>query len=163
MLTDEELEALQKKYCQFCGTQRCHGMFDEVCREGCEHYQKANGTYEEPVHPTVSEKMDYATMWFITVFERVECDQKGFPDFGSSRCWGFYSDRGVAIRAVRENWTDMREGMYEYAVVEGFDEGISGGHDPAESQWFKWDDENACYKEIEQPAVVAHCANWAMG
>ena len=163
MLTDEELEALQEEYCRFCGTQRCHGMFDEVCREGCEHYQKANGTYEEPTQPTVSEKKDYVTMWFITVFERAECDQKGFPDFGASRCWGFYSDRDVAIRAVRENWTDMREGMYKFAVIEGYDEGIAHYHAPEEAQWFKWSEEYEGYREIDRPEAVIGFGSWAIG
>lgn len=33
-------EEFGKKYCSGCGTQRCHGIYDEVCREGCWHYRK---------------------------------------------------------------------------------------------------------------------------
>lgn len=47
MLTHDELEAFYEKHCRFCGTQRCHGVFDEEFREGCEHYQKATGTYDD--------------------------------------------------------------------------------------------------------------------
>jgi len=162
MLTNEELEALQEKYCRFCGTQRCHGMFDEVCREGCEHYQKANGTYEG--HPEIrfAAVKEPITVWFITVFEKVEKDKFG-PDFGSSRCWGFYSDRDVAIRAVRENWTDMRECLYDYAVVEGYDEGIAHDHDPAEAQWFMWNEEAQEYQMIDRPEAVVGFGSWAIG
>lgn len=34
-LFDDELKALEQKYCKLCGTQRCSGMFDEFWREGC--------------------------------------------------------------------------------------------------------------------------------
>ena len=27
-------------YCLLCGTQRCTGPYDEVCREGCKHYRR---------------------------------------------------------------------------------------------------------------------------
>lgn len=41
-LSDEQLELLQEKHCKLCGTQRCHGMFDDFFREGCPYYVKAN-------------------------------------------------------------------------------------------------------------------------
>ena len=84
-------------------------------------------------------------------------------DFGASRTWGFYQSRDIALQAVRENWTDIHEGLYDYAVVEGYDEGISYGHDPAESQWFKWDECEQAYVEIEQPEEVKHYGSWAIG
>lgn len=33
-------EEFANKYCHLCGTQRCHGIYDEVCREGCVHYRR---------------------------------------------------------------------------------------------------------------------------
>ena len=33
-------EEFENKYCHFCGTQRCMGIYDEVCREGCAHYKR---------------------------------------------------------------------------------------------------------------------------
>lgn len=106
---------------------------------------------------------DYVTMWFITVFEKVDRDERGWPIFGSRRTWGFYSDRDVAIKALHENWTDMHEGLYNYAVIEGYDEGICHGHDPDEAQWFKWDKENEGYREIERPEAVVGFCDWAIG
>ena len=34
------LDEFQEKYCQMCGTQRCGGVYDEVFRDGCSHYQR---------------------------------------------------------------------------------------------------------------------------
>lgn len=102
-------------------------------------------------------------LYFITVFEYVEKDDHGWPRFGASRTWGFYTERDIAIRALHENWTDMREGVYDYAVVEGFDEGISHGHDSSASQWFKWDSLYEGYREIDRPEVVNGFGSWAFG
>lgn len=108
---------------------------------------------------------EYLTLYFITVFEKVEPDVllPGFPYFGSTRTWGFYQERDTALKAVRENWTDMREGVYEYAVVEGYDEGISHSHDPSTSQWFRWDSLHEGYREIDTPDEVKGFGCWAFG
>ena len=33
-------EEFINKYCLLCGTQRCHGVYDEICREGCTDYRR---------------------------------------------------------------------------------------------------------------------------
>ena len=40
--------------------------------------------------------------WFITVFEYIEEDDLGWPKFGATRCWGFYTDKEVALKALHE-------------------------------------------------------------
>ena len=43
-----------------------------------------------------------------------------------SRCWGFYTKKSKAIRAVEENWSDINEyGYYQYAVIETVEEGLN--------------------------------------
>ena len=42
------------KYCLPCGIQRCYGVHDEVCREGCAHYRR------EFLHET-EKKMKFVT------------------------------------------------------------------------------------------------------
>ena len=108
-------------------------------------------------------KKEYETMWFITVFEKVDRDEQGWPALGATRTWGFYSDRSVAIKALHENWTDMHEGLYNYAVIEGYDEGICHCHNPDETKWFKWDEEMEGYREIERPEVVDNFSDFAIG
>lgn len=106
---------------------------------------------------------EYLTVYFITVFEKVVKEEPGWPYFGASRVWGFYSNRDVAVRALHENWTDMHETVYDYAVIEGYDEGISHAHDPAEAQWFKWDEDRHGYFEIERPEAVVGFGSWSLG
>jgi len=102
-------------------------------------------------------------MWFITVFETLgKLDKCGFPDLGCQRTWGYYSKRETAVQALHENWTDMRELLYNYALIEYIEEGIcpSACYD---RQWFKWDSEREGYFEIEEPECVKSFVNFAFG
>lgn len=60
-----------------------------------------------------------------------------------NRTWGFFTSKKKAIRAVKENWTDMNEcGYYPWTVIGTYTEGLlSRCYEP--ELWFK---EN--YKEI---------------
>ena len=101
-------------------------------------------------------------MWFITVFEKVESNCGGWPEFGCSRTWGFYEDRGTAVQALHENWIDMHETCYDYAVIEKYAEGIS--HYEFDSrQWFKFDQEREGYFESDEPECVKHWCGFALG
>lgn len=101
-------------------------------------------------------------MWFITVFERVELNDKGWADFGCQRTWGFYAERERAVQALHENWTDMWETCYDYAVIEKYDEGISH-YDFDNRQWFKFDEEHNGYFEIDEPYGLKHIGSFALG
>jgi hypothetical protein len=101
-------------------------------------------------------------MWFITVFTKIEPNLSSWPEFGYQRTWGFYSDRETAVKALHENWTDMYEYCYNYALIEKFEEGIS--HYVLDSrQWFKFDHEREGYFEIEEPECVKHLGSFALG
>lgn len=105
-----------------------------------------------------NEKQEY---FFITVFERLDIDSHGWPDNGAVRCWGFYSDKETALKAVHENWTDMEETIYEYAVIEGYNEGIS--HLTGYRQFFKFDKEKDGYVEIDIPKGYEHFNGFGLG
>jgi hypothetical protein len=101
-------------------------------------------------------------MWFITVFEKLgEVYENGFPNLGSQRTWCYYKERETAVHALHENWTDMFEYFYEYAVIEYIEEGFISFAD--NRQWFKWDFEREGYFEIEEPECVKYFVNFALG
>ena len=97
-------------------------------------------------------------MWFITVFVNVN----SWPKLGEQRTWGFYEDRETAVRALHENWTDMWECYYDYAVIEKFDTGISN-YVCDSRQWFKFNRECDGYFEIEEPECMKHVCSFALG
>lgn len=100
-------------------------------------------------------------MYFITGFQKIEPTEYGWPEFGAQRTWGYYSERVFAVEALHENWADVCEGVYNYALIESIEEGVH----PLEidRQWFKWDDERKGYFEIEEPECVKYLCNFALG
>lgn len=100
-------------------------------------------------------------MWFITVFENIEPDERFLAKFGLQRTWGYYKDHNTAVQALYENWTDMWEFCYDYALLEQFDEGICPYCE--ERQWFKYDRERNGYFEIDEPECVKRICNFALG
>lgn len=100
-------------------------------------------------------------MWFITVIEKIEPSDRLMALFGDQRTWGYYKDYEIALQALHENWTDMWEYYYDYAVLEKFSEGILP--DCQERYWFKYDRERNGYFEIEEPECVKRIWNFAIG
>lgn len=99
--------------------------------------------------------------YFITVFERLEIDDLGYPDTGCSRCWGFYADKDTAFKAVHENWSDMEETCYEFAVIEEYLEGIS--YYTGFRQFFRYNKDTDGYVEIDVPVGYEHFCAFSIG
>ena len=99
--------------------------------------------------------------YFITVFEQFGVDKLGWPDTGCRRCWGFYCDKDTAIQALHENWTDMNETIYDYAVIEEYYEGI--GQTTFNHWFFKYNQKLDEYQQINQPEELRHYAGFALG
>ena len=97
--------------------------------------------------------------WFITVFRNFD------PKYGTvdSRTWGFYSNKEDALKVLDENRTDIWETIYDYAVLEAYNEGISAYNFKAGRQFFKYNQELDSYKPIEEPEEVRHYASFAIG
>lgn len=84
-----------------------------------------------------------------------------------SRCWGFYTSKKKAIRAVEENWSDMNEaGYYKYAVIEELMEGLLQCCLSDKAMWFeaKYDNNHFLgYKKCELPKFADHVCGWTIG
>ena len=100
-------------------------------------------------------------MWFITVVEKMDDSCYDWPDNGECRTWGFYYDKEIAVKALHENWTNMREHMYDYAVIERYEEGINNYM--LDRQWFKWNEKRNGYYEIDDPDCVKNITCYAIG
>ena len=100
--------------------------------------------------------------WFITVMEKMEYDTKySGLNTGCTRCWGFYTSKETALKALHHNWTDMWETVYDYAVLEECYEGI--GNFTMNRQFFKYNQEKDGYFEIEEPEYAKYLCNFAIG
>ena len=91
----------------------------------------------------------------------METDELGWPDTGSRRCFGYFGDKDTAIQAVTENWCDINETCYDYAVIEHIEPGIHPIGD--EQIWFQFDYDDRAYHWTEKPDAVKGTINFALG
>lgn len=79
-------------------------------------------------------------------------------DMKHIRCFGFFYILDDALKSVEQNSCNMIECLYEYLVVEAYDEGI---HPISrELEWFYAD--NNEWKVCEKPKNIG-CVNLALG
>ena len=98
-------------------------------------------------------------MFFITSFEHLP--DKKYLHTGDTRTFGYFDDREKAVRSLHENWCDMHECLYRYAVIEEIGQGI---HPDVQSRtFFEYDKERNGFFEIEEPKEVKHVCNFALG
>lgn len=94
------------------------------------------------------------TIYFVSVVEKCESDEYGWPDFGNRRFVGWFSDLIDAINAVENNNTDIWEYCYNLAFIEPYDEGFCGIYPSDEVLWFQFNQETNKYQRISQPLPV---------
>lgn len=90
-------------------------------------------------------------MWFITVFNKIDYKDYTLSANKYKTC-GYYSEKETAIQALHENWNDIRENYYNYAVIEYIEEGITV--DVTDRYWFKWNDTKNGFFEIDEPEYI---------
>lgn len=100
-------------------------------------------------------------IYVITVMTKSARDGHGYCTHGNTRIWGFWYDKEIALQALHENWTDMWEYTYNYAVLEEYQEGTIARF--VSAQWFKFDRERDGYFEIEKPEWEDDSYGVAMG
>ena len=96
-------------------------------------------------------------IYTITCMTRLEKNENGWPEYGALAFMGYYKEKDTAIQAVKENWADIAERCYDYAVVEEIDEGLYSL--PRRKWFFKYDVDKDIYNEIEEPDFMKHIAN----
>ena len=100
-------------------------------------------------------------MYFITCFERYGKTKLGWPDIGSSRTFGYYLNKEMAIEALHTNHTDLHECLYNYAVIEKIPMGLYPV--AKETIYFKWDEEKQGFYEINGNDMKDCFGNYAFG
>lgn len=100
-------------------------------------------------------------MFFITCFSKIDKDNLGWLDMGTSRVFGFKETFEDAEYALNHNSCDMWETIYNYAIVEEMYPAI---HPDVENRWFyKYDREKDGFFRIEEPEEFKNYTNIALG
>lgn len=97
-------------------------------------------------------------MYFITGIKDLD------KEWGTkeTRCFGYKKIFEEADQAVKENWCDINETIYDYAVIEYIEEGI---HQVCfEKRWFyKFNYDKEIYEAMDEPEEVKHFCNFSIG
>ena len=81
------------------------------------------------------------TIFVVTTVElRSNAPVRDAPMARDTRTVGFYFDNADALACIENNWGDIHEGMYNYAIIEETVEGLYP--DVHMFQWFEWVGDN---------------------
>lgn len=75
---------------------------------------------------------------FRSYLKRTSPSQEKYFTIKHSRTWGWFTDFKTAEESVLENWGDIFEGEFTYAVIEEVPEGTVTNC-PTEEYWYKWE------------------------
>ena len=148
---DEYLELTQDIFFGYDGYTKSEDLM-ELIDEGREYIKRAREILKQ-------EKRAPQKGWFITLMEKIEPTEYTFPETGSVYTPCFFTEKEDAIDILHVNATDIREGSYNYAVLEHIEEGLY--NELCEEIWFKYDKDRNGYFEIEKPKCTKHVCHWA--
>ena len=100
-------------------------------------------------------------MFFITCMQNLPDNSNIFAETGAQRTFGFTETLNDAERKLNENYLDMHEYLYKYAVVEKIETGIHP--EVLEEVWFKWNEEKKGFYRIKKPDECSCFCNFALG
>lgn len=78
----------------------------------------------------------------------------------SRRCVGYFDTEEEAVQCVLENWHDIWECIYVYAVIEPQGPGLHPCDGIDRERFFWW---NSGYMEINRPHWAENVCNWGIG
>jgi hypothetical protein len=80
-------------------------------------------------------------------------------EFGASRTVAWYPDLEDAIKCVIENWGDIFETSYTYALIETLSPGLYPR--VVQERWFEWREDG--YKRCERPEPLHGVVSFSIG
>ena len=85
--------------------------------------------------------------------KRTSPSQRKYFTITRGRTWGWYKSLKDAQECVKQNWGDIYEGEYSYAVIEKISEGVLHGMDIPVEWWYKWHGswQRGKFKEWKKP------------
>ena len=98
--------------------------------------------------------MEKFKVYHIAVCSKIEQDRLGLVDTGCLTNVGFYRNKNTAFSAVKENWGDIHETCYDFAIIEEVEEGL---YPCSTVRWiFHWIQSKQAYVQIEEPEWLRH-------
>lgn len=99
------------------------------------------------------------TIFLVTTFQTINDEVP--PTFGERRCVGWFDNFNEAENAILNNFEDMHNSMYKYAIIEEMDPGILAVDNINKRCLYKW--QNNKYEKIEIPKCLECVSNFGIG
>ena len=104
------------------------------------------------------------THFFVTV---VQTHKDTFEDVDGwnkkyTRCWGYAETFDEAEKAVLENYTDIHEESYQWAVIEEHVMDVFA-MTTGLFQWYHWNENKRAYERCKQPEWAERVCGWGIG
>ena len=100
-------------------------------------------------------------IYLITMLEKLEKNNLGWPEFGDTRPVGWYPHFEEAEESVKYNYCDIRENVYDYCVIEQIFKGLYGNS--IFRRFYKFNKIKEEYEEIEEPKFLNLFTNISIG
>lgn len=103
----------------------------------------------------------------VTVFQKISHEpllndsSRYMPDFGNRRCVGWYEDIHEAKCAVENNFSNIHEDDFNYAIIETYEPGILCNEIAREL--YKWNSTTNSYELIDIPVELSKVSNFGIG
>ena len=100
---------------------------------------------------------DRKPIYRILLFSKIPTlDKLGWPDYGTQDDVGFYYEYETAVRAMHENWCDIRECVFQAGFILIHYPGLYGTADKEQRIYFEWDNDKQGFFEKKEPTCLEH-------
>ena len=106
-------------------------------------------------------------IYTVTVFQKIDREplvnnpSKYFPSFGERRCVGWFDNFDEANNAVENNFSNIHEDMYNYAIIEKMESGLL--MPDLDRTVYKWDKNTEKFVRIDTPIELSKSSNFGIG
>ncbi len=101
----------------------------------------------------------------ITAIQKIENNRinkfLNIPDFGDTRCIGFFQNLDSAISYIAEHPTKIFDTIYKYCIIEQIDE---GAYKYSKNRYlYEYNEPSNNYNQIDEPIILNKVTNFSMG
>ena len=106
-------------------------------------------------------------IYVVTVFQKIshnhvnDEDNTYIPEFGERRCVGWFESLSEAKYAVENNFSNIRDDLYNYAIIEQMEPGIL--IPDIDRFVYIWDKNTKLFTPIETPEELSKVSNFGIG
>ena len=96
--------------------------------------------------------MDEKPIYEIHVYSQEwTVDKKGWLEYGTDECVGFYYEKETAIRAVEENWCDLQDHYARAALIKEITPGLYPHPPRSKCIYYIWNKEEKKFEKAKIP------------